>query len=120
MIIVKFGAKWCAPCKAIKGEVAKFSKARPDVRVVEKDLDKTEDFELAEKLGVRAIPTLLWFEMEAELDGKKPKPLAESNGLTNAAQITRVTAQAEKALKRRHRKLERLVAKEQAKLEKQS
>ena len=38
MIIVKFGAKWCAPCKAIKGEVAKFLKARPDVRVVEKIL----------------------------------------------------------------------------------
>lgn len=59
MKIIEFGAKWCGPCKSMKPIFAKFEKA-VDVQLERKDLDVEADYDLSEKLGVRAIPTVVW------------------------------------------------------------
>lgn len=59
MKIIEFGAKWCGPCKSMKSVFAKFEKAA-DVQLERKDLDVEADYDLSEKLGVRAIPTVVW------------------------------------------------------------
>lgn len=59
MKIIEFGARWCGPCKSMKPIFAKFEKA-VDVQLERKDLDVEADYDLSEKLGVRAIPTVVW------------------------------------------------------------
>jgi len=63
--IIKFGASWCAPCRAMRPIMEKFKTKYPDMTIEEHDLDNSDSYKLSEKLGCRAVPTLIWMR-----DGK--------------------------------------------------
>lgn len=65
MKIIEFGAKWCGPCKSMKSVFVKFEKA-VGVQLERKDLDVEADYDLSEKLTVRAIPTVIWLSDEGK------------------------------------------------------
>lgn len=53
--IEKFGAEWCAPCKALDKVLDKLS----GITIVKHDLDQEPD--LAETMKIRNIPLLIFY-----------------------------------------------------------
>ena len=53
--LIKFGATWCAPCRAVKPVLEKVESST-GVTIVDIDID--ENSELAEQFGVRSVPTV--------------------------------------------------------------
>ena len=74
-VLVDFWAEWCGPCKMIGPIVEELSDEYKDqVKFTKVDVDETP--ELAQKYGVRGIPTLLIFNGGAPVDqlvGALPK-----------------------------------------------
>ena len=69
-------ATWCGPCKAIAPHVVTLSGQYPGVRFYKVDVDEVPD--LAQELGVRAMPTFLIFkngEKVGEVVGANKKAL---------------------------------------------
>jgi len=62
-VLVKFGAEWCGPCKALDATLAKYQQSNDALKVVFVDTDKQMD--LSSHYGVRSIPHLFLFQ-----DGK--------------------------------------------------
>lgn len=61
VVLVDFGAEWCAPCKAILPVLQKFSADYEGrVEVFSVDIDRFPS--LAAKNGVMSVPTLLVFQ----------------------------------------------------------
>ena len=52
-------ATWCGPCKVIAPQIVKMSDAFPSVRFYKLDVDDVPD--VAQELGVRAMPTFYIF-----------------------------------------------------------
>lgn len=80
-VLYDFFATWCGPCKMqtpILEELEKKMGSLVDVRKV--DVDK--DMELAEKYGIRVVPTLV-----IEKDGKIVRSL---EGVTSAADLEKI------------------------------
>ena len=58
LVMLWFSAEWCGPCKQIAPVINMIEQGYAGtVRVVK--VDAEEDFELAHRLGVRAVPTLI-------------------------------------------------------------
>lgn len=64
--VVKFGASWCGPCRAMKPVFDRLSKIYNDVSFVEVDIDDSED--VAMEFGVMSVPTLMFFKNGEFLD----------------------------------------------------
>ncbi|KAI4107686.1 MAG: hypothetical protein LQ339_002592 [Xanthoria mediterranea] len=64
LMIIDCMATWCAPCKTIAPEIVKLSNAHTAARFYKLDIDEVPD--VAEELGVRAMPTFILFK-----DGKQ-------------------------------------------------
>ena len=75
LTLVDFWAEWCGPCKMIGPIVEELSDEYKDqVKFTKVDVD--ENPEMAQKYGVRGIPTLLIFNGGAPVDqlvGALPK-----------------------------------------------
>ena len=80
--IIKFGASWCAPCKALAPIIEEISQDErfKEIEFSEIDIDNDEDL-LTEKYGIRNIPTLIMLNDEGEvmkrLVGMLPKEKIE-------------------------------------------
>jgi thioredoxin 1 len=78
--LVDFWAPWCAPCKAIAPHLEAIAeKYEGKVRVGKVDVD--ENSTLAERFGVRGIPTLIVFrggEVVGTITGAVPRSRIES------------------------------------------
>jgi thioredoxin 2 len=63
-VVVDFWAEWCGPCKMMAPAFADAARQRPDVRFVKVDTDRAQ--EVAQRHGIRGIPTLMLFRGGAE------------------------------------------------------
>lgn len=74
-VVVDFWAEWCGPCKALApvlDEIA--TELSSSANVVKINVDENAD--LAQKYGIRGIPTLIFFkggEVKSTLVGNQPK-----------------------------------------------
>lgn len=57
LTLVKFGAPWCGPCRAIAPLLERLATEHPKVSIVDIDIDQAPD--LAARFAIRSIPTLI-------------------------------------------------------------
>jgi thioredoxin 1 len=73
-VIVDLWAEWCGPCKALAPILEEVSVETENAKVVKVNVDDAG--ELAQKYGIRGIPTLIFFkngEVKSTLVGNQPK-----------------------------------------------
>ena len=71
MVVVKFGATWCKPCKVIKPTCdAWITTAPPNIIYADIDIDESMDLYVAfkSKKMVRGVPVLLAFDCSKQRD----------------------------------------------------
>jgi len=76
LVVLDCFATWCGPCKVIAPQVVKFSDKYPSAKFYKLDVDDVPD--VAQELGIRAMPTFLLFkkgEKVGEVVGANPKAL---------------------------------------------
>ena len=66
-VIVKFGAPWCGPCKAMI-PILKDIEENHNIKVIDIDIDVDEDFELASEYKIRSIPALYYYKDGVKVD----------------------------------------------------
>ena len=64
-VIVKFGAPWCSPCKAMI-PILKDVEENHNIKVI--DIDVDEDLELASEYNIKSIPTLHYYKDGVKTD----------------------------------------------------
>lgn len=68
-ILVKFGATWCAPCKAIAPVLEKFAQENEGVvSVYEIDIDDSPD--ISQTLKIKGVPTMVLISNNNEVSRK--------------------------------------------------
>jgi len=85
VVVLDAFATWCGPCKVIAPKVVEFSTQFPNIHFVKIDVDEVPD--VAQELGIRAMPTFLIFKNEekvAEVVGANPKALEAAIAKANA------------------------------------
>lgn len=60
--IEKYGASWCGPCKILDRTLQQIT----DVDIIKYDVDEWED--LANEKGIRAVPVLIFYDGDNEVD----------------------------------------------------
>jgi len=76
VVVLDAFATWCGPCKVIAPTVAKFSEEYTGAHFIKLDVDEVPD--VAQELGIRAMPTFLVFkngEKISEVVGANAKSL---------------------------------------------
>lgn len=59
-VVIDCYAEWCGPCKFISPQVETWSNQHEDVKFYKVDVDRVPD--VAQELGVRAMPTFYFFK----------------------------------------------------------
>jgi len=72
VVVLDAFATWCGPCKVIAPKVVEFSDEFKGAHFVKLDVDEVPD--VAQELGIRAMPTFLVFE-----NGEKVKEVVGAN-----------------------------------------
>ncbi len=67
MKVIKMSASWCVPCRAYKPTFEKVSKMDEFGDVEFEELDVDENEELAQKYGIRSVPTTLFLNNKGEV-----------------------------------------------------
>lgn len=79
-VLVDFYADWCGPCRALAPKIQEISdKFEGKAKVVKVNVDDNQG--LAQKYGIRGIPSLLFFDegqVANQLQGNQPKESIES------------------------------------------
>ncbi|KAF7513078.1 thioredoxin trx1 [Endocarpon pusillum] len=76
LVVLDCFATWCGPCKVIAPKVVQLAKEFQDARFYKIDVDEVSD--VAQELGIRAMPTFLLFkngEKVGEVVGANEKAL---------------------------------------------
>lgn len=68
IVVVKFGAEWCGPCRAIEAELAQVNFSEGGVQIAMVDTD--DQPELARSYNVTSIPKLVLFKDGQPTDEK--------------------------------------------------
>lgn len=83
-VLIDFYADWCAPCRAMKPVLEDFKAVMGDsVSIYKIDVDKNQS--LAERYGIRSIPTLILF--------RNGEPVWRKSGVASSAELQKVVAQ---------------------------
>ncbi|MFT6215284.1 MAG: thioredoxin 1 [Roseivirga sp.] len=81
VVLIDFYADWCGPCQAMAPVLEQVaSKFEGKVKIIKVDIDKNQP--LAQKFGIRSIPTMMLFK-----DGKE---LWKKGGMMTNAELTRL------------------------------
>lgn len=80
-VLFDFFATWCGPCKLQTTILEELAKKMGDAVEIRK-VDVDQHMDLAEKYGIRVVPTLI-----IEKDGKKVETL---EGVTDAATLEKI------------------------------
>ncbi|MDC0716097.1 thioredoxin family protein [Nannocystis bainbridge] len=78
-VLVKFAGAWCPPCRALQPTLDAIARDRSDLAVFDVDVDASHA--LAERFGVRSIPTLVAFrdgQPIGQLVGNQPRARIEA------------------------------------------
>lgn len=67
LVVVKFSAPWCNPCKVLAETIEDIVPNFPNVAFGEIDVDECEE-ELAADYNIRNVPVLLFFKDGLQLD----------------------------------------------------
>lgn len=70
MIIEKFGADWCTPCKQIENTLATLAENNK-MTLVEYNTDNDKDMELAREKNVKSIPTVIILDEQGKELGRR-------------------------------------------------
>lgn len=76
LVVLDCFVTWCGPCKAIAPTLVKFSEQYSNVKFYKVDVDESPD--VAQELGVRAMPTFYFFkdgEKVGEVVGANPQAI---------------------------------------------
>ena len=87
-VLVDFTAAWCPPCRVMKPVLAEIAAERPDIDIVEVDVD--ESMEVAAAFGVLSMPTFMLFRggrAVATLVGARPKRRLEADLAEGLAEV---------------------------------
>jgi len=80
VVLVDFWAAWCMPCRAVAPVIDELAiEMHPNAMVGKVDVDSNQ--QVARKLGIRSIPTLILFKNGKEVErfvGVKPKSTLKS------------------------------------------
>lgn len=63
--LVKFGATWCGPCKAMDPVLTKLEQEYDNVKIIKIDVD--DNPELAKNYKIKAVPTVILFDNGKEI-----------------------------------------------------
>lgn len=77
MKVLKFQADWCQPCKMLSNILKDI---KTDIPVEEKDIDTPEGRELAQKFGIRGVPTMVMID-DGGVEVKRKVGMAMANEL---------------------------------------
>ena len=83
--VIKFGAEWCAPCKAMIPTIESLKKKydaimESDISIMSIDID--ENPEMAGKYKIKSIPTIVFI--------KDNEVVEKKSGVLNEAQIEEI------------------------------
>lgn len=84
-VLVDFWAPWCGPCNMLAPTVEKLSETH-DAKIKVVKLNTDENPGIAQKFGIRSIPTLILLNSGEELDryiGLQPYEVLEQNVLSH-------------------------------------
>jgi thioredoxin 1 len=66
VVLVDFSAIWCGPCKMLAPRLEELATETPGVKFCEVDVDAERA--LADRMGVKSVPTLVLFKDGKEVD----------------------------------------------------
>lgn len=78
LVLVKFTGEWCPPCRALQPTLEAIARDRADLVVLSVDVDSEQA--VAERYGVRSLPTLIAFRQgkpAGQLVGNQPRRAIE-------------------------------------------
>lgn len=76
--VLRFTATWCQPCKSLEPIFNEVAAEHPEMKTFVIDVDQYGD--IAQKFGIRGIPTLMRIEkgsVKLQKSGARPKPEVE-------------------------------------------
>lgn len=65
LVVIKFGAAWCGPCKAMVRIIKPLSDKYPQILFVDIDVDKAE--EVAREYNVSSVPYFVFIKQKKKL-----------------------------------------------------
>ncbi|KAJ2917161.1 hypothetical protein MD484_g3257, partial [Candolleomyces efflorescens] len=86
-VVIDFWATWCGPCRAISPVFEKISETASGVEFYKVDVDTQP--EISQEVGIRAMPTFLFFK-----DGEKQDSLLGANPQGLQTLVAKATASA--------------------------